>query len=180
MILSDTDNSLSLIDRSSFFSGSPTFIDSVLDEYTTSIEIETSQDEIVTQNVGYADADIYSLQERIPDEILDLATIKKYDSIKGLKDYLINNWAKEFNSLGKIIFETEGRQFVAMPPYYILREVNLFRPRIVTDNDDVDIELKFLPCSYADYEVRVVSDERDSEKILKMSLILPYTHIVLT
>lgn len=165
MILSDTDNSLSLIDRSSFFSGSPTFIDSVLDEYTTSIDKETSQDEIVTQNVGYADADIYSLQERIPDEILDLATVKKYDSIDDLKDYLTNNLAKEYNSLSKIIFEAGGRQFVAMPPFYILKEVNLFRPRIVTDNDDVDIELKFLPCSYTDYEVRVVSDERDSEGV---------------
>ncbi|MBQ7851679.1 MAG: hypothetical protein IJ342_02210 [Muribaculaceae bacterium] len=165
MILSDTDNSLALIDRNSFLSGAPTFIESVLDEYTTSIDKETFQDEIVTQNVGYADSDIYSLQERITDEILGLASINKFDSIDALKDYLNNNWAKDFKSLTKIIFEAEGRQFVAMPSSYILKEVNLFRPRIVTDNDDVDIELKFLPCTYIDYDVRVVSDSRDSEGV---------------
>lgn len=161
MVLSDTDKSLSLIGRDTYLNGQKIFIDKVIDEFTTDFEKEASVDDIVTQNVGFANSDIHSLQERISDEILDIAEIKKFETLTDLQLFLKENWFD--NKCQRYIFEAEGRQYIMKPVFSTLKEVNLFRPRIVTENSDIDVELKFIPCSYTDYDAKIVSNNRDDD-----------------
>lgn len=171
MVLSDSDNSLSLVGRDTYLSGNYVFVDNVVDEYSTDIEKEASQEDIVTQNVGFAENELFSLQEFIPDEIIKISKVRKFDSFADLRTYIQSN-PDEFTN-DQTIYEAEGRQYIPTNEFESLVEVNMFRPRIVTENDNIDIELKFVPCAYSDAEIKVVTNEIDNvgfKDTLKFSL----------
>lgn len=161
MVLSDVDSSLHLISRDVFLNSSYTTIDNVVDEYSTDISQETLQDDIASQNVGFAENDQWTLQELITDELLDFVEIVNCDSVIDIKSRLNEQDAY------KKIYQCGGRQFVLFGraedlDTYNIREVNLFRPRIVNEDKDIDAELKFIPCSLCMKPTKVVSNETDS------------------
>ena len=134
----------------------------MVDEYTTDISQEDSQDDIALLNVGFAENDQWTLQELVPDELLDFAEIVNCDSIADIKTRLDEDDAY------KKIYQCGGRHFVLFGrtldyTLYNIREVNLFRPRIVNnDNNSIDTEIKFIPCALCTNSTKVVSNETDS------------------
>lgn len=162
MVLSDVDSSLDLVSRDTFLNKSYISIDNVVDEYTTDISQEDSQDDIALLNVGFAENDQWTLQELVPDELLDFAEIVNCDSIADIKTRLDEDDAY------KKIYQCGGRHFVLFGrtldyTIYNIREVNLFRPRIVNnDNNSIDTEIKFIPCALCTNSTKVVSNETDS------------------
>ena len=162
MVLNDIDNSLSLIGRDTFLNSAYTTIDNVIDEYSTDISQETSQEDIASLNVGFADNDLWSQQELISDELLEFVEIVNCDTIADAKVHF------DKSDAFKKIYQVGNRHFILLgrtieQDVYGVKEVNLFRPRIVDEGkNSIDIELKFIPCTHAEYPTKIVSNTTDS------------------
>lgn len=157
-VISDVDKTMKLVSRSQYFNGSSKAerIDNVLDEFTIEMG-DAATKEITTQNVGYADSDVYKPYERITDEVKNVSEIKNFDSLGELKDWTKNNIYKTSNC----ILKAEGRAYILKTLGHHLQEVDFFGDRIVDEKKDIDVELKFIPCSYTEHTVNVVSNQED-------------------
>lgn len=156
MLLSDTDRSMRLVTRSAHLSTSPITLTHIVDSFTTEINDDPARPDITTQNVAFATSDQWSLQQHLSDEILDLATIVECDTLTNIKTHLADDDAF------RKIYQCHGRQYVLSnritdSDIYRIREVNLLRPRRVTDNDNNDVELKFIPCAFTNVEAKIVT-----------------------
>lgn len=130
-------------------------IDSVVDEFTTEIDDDTQTD-ISANNVGFADF------ENDPADLLSEFITGNAEIVKDFNSLAeLSAWAREQGSTvmaGKkdTIFDcTDGRQFIYTEEKGLV-EVNMFRPRIVRENNsDLDIELKFVPARFIEGECRL-------------------------
>ena len=130
-------------------------VDMVVNEYTCSMDDETEAD-ISTNNVGFSN-DNFNADELLSDDLYAAAVLNKdYESIDDLYDYISMLTPTERKSLHDTIFETsDKRQYIISLDCGNgkegLKQVNMFRPRIVReDSDDIDIELKMIPSQYKD------------------------------
>lgn len=126
----------------------------VVDEFTTDIEDETEYD-ISSCNVGYADHD-NAPEDILSDFILESAIFN--NEFNSVDDLLA--WGKAQQSMTgykNVIFRCkDGRHYIYSKIYGRFEEVNMFRPRIVRDkDDDIDIELKFVPARFVDYDCEI-------------------------
>lgn len=171
MVLSDVDSSLNLIGRDTFLNSTYVYINDVVDEYSTDISEESSQEDVASQNVGFADNDQWSQQEQISEELLEFVEIVNCDTIADIKAHLTEDDAF------KKIYQVNNRQYILFgrmidSDLYNIREVNLFRPRIVDDEkESTDVELKFIPCSHCENATKIVSNATDSVGYTDKSLL---------
>ena len=158
-------NRMTLRSRSSFYSddSSRTYIHYVADEHSTEMDSEEDAD-ISVCNVAFAD---YDSDPRLllPEDVLNTAK-KDYSfaDIRAIADY----WGSRENpqawldSVKNVLFCCKnGRQYIYWqdyPRYFQTKkdgpaivEVNQYRPRIVNEDKDVEIELRFVPCRQVDY-----------------------------
>lgn len=175
VVLSDTDKTMKLISRSKYFDDQSNIIDidNVLDEFTITIE-DASTEEISTQNVGYADSDVYKPYERITDEVKNVSEIKNFDSLDELRNWTKNNIEKAV----RCILKAEGRTYIRKTIGLHLQEVDFFGDRIVNENKAIDVELKFIPCGYTEHTVNVVSSLTDEVGYIDNTIMTVETKIL--
>ncbi len=122
-------------------------INDVVDEYTVDVADETQSD-ISTNSVGFADHDA-AAEDILDDEIIDQAKIDK--SFANLA--ALHTWAKEQGAEAMadhkdtIWWCSDGRHYIYTDANGIV-EINMFRPRKPENEEDIDIELKFVPAAY--------------------------------
>lgn len=148
--------------RDSYINTSKTFFaDNIIDEFSVSLEDDATYDDIMLQNVGYAETDNFSKEAFFPEELIDFSTYLKFDTFELFYEYL-----KTFNhgndTSWQYIFEVEGKHYI-WKDTGTLREVNMLRNRIVNnEKNDVDVELKFIPCSHTSAVVNIYDAEIDA------------------
>ncbi len=137
-------------------------IDRMLDEYTVTPEDDTESD-ISVSNVGFADAEL-SPVDLLDEAVRGSAKIdKSFDSIEAIISHMgtmsaaaATQWR---NDRRNTIFRCrDGRHYVffadndGSPAF---RRVDMYAPRIVKESsNEVDIELKFVPCAIAEHDFR--------------------------
>ena len=145
------------------------YADNVVDEYSVSIEDEHSADDITLQNVGFAENNHFAKESYLPDEVLDFARVEKFDDFDSFYEFISSKRLNEVLALD-VIYEVGGRHYIWKVTSYPkgdveeLVEVNMLRNRIITENKDVDVELKFVPCSITTTEINVFDDQIDTSK----------------
>ena len=148
--------------RDNYIKTSKTFFaDNIIDELSVSLEDDAAYDDVTSQNVGYAETDNFSKEAFFPEELIDFSTYLKFDTFELFYEYL-----KTFNHSNdtswQYIFEVEGKHYI-WKDTGTLREVNMLRNRIVNnEKNDVDVELKFIPCSYTSAVVNIYDAEIDA------------------
>lgn len=149
------------------------YITEVLDEFSIDCEDDDIKD-ISTSNVGYA-GDL-SPFDRIDEEILSAATIdESFNNLEALRAWIVNN--EEFTELDS--WATDKLWKCKDGRFYMYRkksdnptssrdysnricEVNQLRNRIVRgDSNDLDIELKFVPCRYVEHTTKVCEKKNE-------------------
>lgn len=139
-----------------------TSIDRMLDEYTLTPEDDTESD-ISVSNVGFADAEL-SPVDLLDEAVRGSAKIdQSFDSIEAIISHMgtmsaaaATQWR---NDRRNTIFRCrDGRHYVffadndGSPAF---RRVDMYAPRIVKESsNEVDIELKFVPCAIAEHDFR--------------------------
>lgn len=137
------------------------FANTVLDEYSVSLEDSAEYEDLKGQNVGYAETNNLGKEAFFPDDILDFATLVKFDTFDEFHEYLKTFNHNEENSWG-YIFECEGRHYIWQDTG-ILKEVNMLRNRNAnSEKKDVDVELKFIPCKFERQSIRICDATTDS------------------
>ena len=148
--------------RDSYINTSKTFFaDNIIDEFSVSLEDDATYDDIMLQNVGYAETDNFSKDSFFPEELIEFSYSKKFETFEEFHNYLETFNHNNENSW-QYIFEVEGRNFIWKDTGTLL-EVNMLRNRIADDKkSDVDVELKFIPCSFTTAIVNVFDAQIDS------------------
>lgn len=137
-------------------------IDRMLDEYTVTPEDDTESD-ISVSNVGFADTE-FSPVDLLDEAVRGSAKVdRSFENIEAIISHMgtmsaaaATQWR---NDRRDTIFECkDGRHYVffadndGSPAF---RRVDLYAPRIAKEaNNEVDIELKFVPCAIAEHDFR--------------------------
>jgi hypothetical protein len=141
------------------------YINDVEDEYSVDVEDDADND-ISVCNVGFADfdGDAYEKLEEAP---LSVATINEdFENLSALRA-----WAKglsDISTYNDTLFKcADGRQYIytdnKLSTGAAFVEVNQYRDRIVDDeDDDIDVEIKVVPCCFIEYDAEVHSRPRSS------------------
>lgn len=126
----------------------------VVDEFTAEVDDDTNVD-ISANNVGFADFECEKY-ERLSEFILESAEInKEFNDIESLNTWATAQGADVMKDKKSIIFECkDGRHYIYSEAEGIV-EVDMYRPRIVRDNNDIDVELRFVPARYTDIDVNI-------------------------
>lgn len=148
--------------RDKYINSSSTFFaDNVVDEYSVSLDDDSAYDDITLQNVGFADTDKFSKESFFPEELLEFSTYLKFNNFEEFHDYL-ETFDHNNDASWQYIFEVEGRHYIWLDTGTI-REVDMLRNRIIKPNNkDVDVELKFIPCSFTSTDAKVFDATKDS------------------
>jgi len=163
MIIDDKTGNIKLYKFDNALMNNSMVVINSIDDYSTELTEDSSHEDSLTQNVGFADNDALSRQDKLSDEILDFSNIKKFDSYADLKNYLATTNHSNVESWN-LIFECEGRQYIFKNTNQIM-EVNYFRNRILSNKTDIDVTLKFVPCSYTSYTARVCNEDKSASGI---------------
>lgn len=133
-------------------------LDEVADEFKTEIDSEGT-DDISTSNVGFSDfdgdnagllSDKQRQAARVNDDFANLAELLAYGKRIG---------AEALRLQKDVLFLcADGRRYIFTEAFGFM-EVDQFRPRIVNPDEDVEIELDFVPAKYVTdkAEVYVIS-----------------------
>lgn len=123
----------------------------VVDQYETTLDDETQTD-ISVNNVGYADFDA-NPEDLLAEEIMNSAEFMDFESSADLLTWCNDNASNLRSYKGTIFRCKDGRQYIYSTNVHGsegIIEVNMFRPRIVNqDDDDIDIELKIVPARFS-------------------------------
>ncbi len=149
----------------------------VADELTVSMGEDSGSGDVSVSNVGFADFDADPI-ELLDQGVLDSARfIDTFDSLTAIREYAesLNDKEEWLESVRDVIFRcADGHQYIYFANYegdrftYPLggthptfREVNIYRPRMANaDSENVEVELRFVPCKFVDYEPAVLSRNR--------------------
>ena len=125
-------------------------LENIMDEWSMECE------EPKNNNVGYVETDSYAC---LDNELRDIAKKRVVGSMEELIDELVEGGREPFIEKYKgYIIDIDNRFYVVKNGTSNLREVDYFRPLINSkDNNDIDIELKIVPCPTKDLTFDKVS-----------------------
>ncbi len=150
IIIDEEHKSMAIKSQANYYGATAktTYLNQIVDEYSVEIDDDTIVD-VTANNVGFADHEAEP-RKKLSEDILSVAkTDAGYASLDDISGRMPT--ANESNFPADTIWDCEdGRQYVKFLSEdkrgAILGEVNQFRNRIVNGTDDIDIELKFVPC----------------------------------
>lgn len=156
MTINYTEREIALTKRTDYYKKNSPVVElaDIADEYSTDID-EDSETDISSGNTGFADYE-NGPEDLLSDFILKNATyIDDFDSITELVA-----WAKKqkyMSDFRNTVFRChDGRHFIFSNSRSRFEEVNMFRPRILRQNNsDIDTELKFVPARFIDYDCNI-------------------------
>lgn len=152
-----------------------TYLENVIDSYTTEFDSDDQEKDLASGNIGY-DSDFSNdsfKYIKIDEDLFDKTETKKYESYEALKKAV-----GEYNTHdARYVHEAENKQYTFIDSEMLgkgLFEINQFRNLYRDEeNKDLDIELKIVPCSMRAHELAVHQNATDKNSKYTRSALIP-------
>lgn len=126
----------------------------IVDEFTTEVDDETQSD-ISVSNVAFSDFDC-AKSDLLSDFILSSAQINSdFSDITAILQWAAEKDTEELAAMKHVIFDcSDGRRYIYTESGEFT-EVDMFRKRVVKEESDTEIELKFVPAKFVEVSAEI-------------------------